>query len=106
MVAEKVETIGLRGHDGRVWATIPILRRITLRGVDGFCIHRYQDSNNNIDEYRVSHIDTGAYLTRGATDGEVFVAARRFDRGELETKISRTVKELDNLKRLQERGKI
>lgn len=93
------ETIGLRGFDGRIWCQLPILRRITLRGVEGFCIHQYED------EYRVSHIETGAYLCRGATDGEVFVAARTFDKAELENKISRTIRELDHLKHLQERGR-
>lgn len=87
--------IGIRGSDGRVIETLPILRNIILRGVRGFCIHAY------MDEYRVSHIETGAYLSRGATDGEAFVAARRFDKDELEEKIRKTRNELTRLNGLR-----
>lgn len=99
------ETIGLRGCDGRVWVEVPILRRVTLRGIDGFCIHRYQDEEKGIDEYRVSHIETGAYLTKGIHDGEAFVFARRYNKEDLERMIHKTILEIESLKRLQERGK-
>ena len=95
--------IGLRGYDGRVFSTVPILRLITLRGVPGFCIHRYI-TDEGIDEYRVSHIETGAYLalTRASTDGESFVAARRYSREDLEHKIIRTRRELERLQEKQQ----
>ena len=90
--------IGIRGGDGRVFCNLPILRNITLRGISGFCIHQYED------EFRVSHVETGSYLTRAGTDGEAFTQARRFDRVELESKITATRRELKNLGQLQERG--
>lgn len=100
--------IGLRGHDGLVWDTVPILRTVTLRGIPGFCIHRYI-TDDGIDEYRVSHIETGAFLCRAATDGEAFVIARRFSKEEVEHKIIRTRREIDRLQELrsqtQEKGK-
>jgi len=98
--------IGVRGFDGRVFAQLPILRTVTLRGISGFCIHRYITSDGEYDEYRVSHIETGAYLSRAATDGEAFVVARRFSKEEIEHKIIRTRRELDRLqeKQNQEQG--
>ena len=93
--------IGLRGHDGRVWDMVPILRLITLRGIPGFCIHRYI-TDEGTDEYRVSHIETGAYLCRAATDGEAFVAARRYSKEEIEHKIIRTRRELERLQEKQQ----
>jgi hypothetical protein len=89
--------INIRGIDGLVFNTLPILRTITLRGIPGFCIHRYVTDDGEYDEYRVSHIETGAYLTRGATDGEAFIAARRFPKEDIEHKIIRTRRELDRL---------
>lgn len=96
--------IEVRGCDGRVFDALPILRTLTLRGVPGFCIHRYF-TDDGIDEYRVSHIETGAYLCRGATDGEAFVSARRFDKEEIQKKIDATRKELSRLQVLQQRGR-
>lgn len=93
--------IGLRGYDGRVFATVPILRTVTLRGIPGFCIHQYI-TDDGINEYRVSHIETGVYLTRAATDGEAFVIARRYSKEEIEHRIIRTRRELERLQELQE----
>ena len=87
--------IDIRGKDGRVIQSLPILRTVTLRGIPGFCIHAYGD------EYRVSHLETGGYLCRGATDGEAFVAARRFNKDEIEEKIANTRKEQAQLRALQ-----
>lgn len=87
--------IHVRGYNGKVIATFPILRCVTLRGVKGFCIHRYTDEK--YDDYRVSHIETGAVLTYGDTDGEAFVRARRVNKEELEHKIIRTRREIDRL---------
>ena len=75
--------IEVRGCDGRVFATLLILRTVTLKGIAGFCIHRYI-TDDGTDEYRVSHTETGAYLTRASTDGEAFVLARRFSKEEIE----------------------
>lgn len=94
--------IGLRGFDGRVFAQLLILRTVTLRGIPGFCIHRYLTDDGEYDEYRVSHIETGAYLCRGKTDGEAFVAARKFDKEDIEHKIIRTRRELERLQEKQE----
>lgn len=95
--------IGLRGYDGQVWDIVPILRTITLRGVPGFCIHRYI-TVDSLDEYRVSHIETGAYLTRASTDGEAFVLARKFSKEEIEHKIIKTRRELERLLEHQKQG--
>jgi len=100
---EEPTHIEIRGHDGRVFASIPILRTITLRGVSGFCIHRYITTDGD-DEYRVSHIETGAFLCAGQTDGEVFVAARRYDKESIERKVIKTRRELERLAELQERS--
>lgn len=94
--------IGIRGRDGRVFRTVPILRAITLKGVTGFCIHEYVDRDTL--EYRVSHIETGAYLCGGMTDGEAFVHARRYDRVEIETKVNATRRELARLVELQQKS--
>jgi hypothetical protein len=90
--------IGIRGGDGRILETLPILRTVTLRGIPGFCIHAYKD------EYRVSHLETGAYLSRATTDGEAFVNARRFDKEDIERKIARTREELSRLNQKQKQG--
>ena len=95
--------IGLRGFDGRVWDLVPILRTVTLRGISGFCIHKYV-TDEGTDEYRVSHIETGAFLTRADTDGEAFVKARHFSKEEIEHKIIRTRRELERLQEKQEQG--
>ncbi len=87
--------IDIRGKDGRVIQSLPILRTVTLRGIPGFCIHAY------MDEYRVSHLETGGYLCRGGTDGEAFVNARRFSKNEIEEKITNTRREQARLKALQ-----
>lgn len=87
--------IDIRGKDGRVIESLPILRTVTLRGIPGFCIHAY------MDEYRVSHLETGSYLCRGATDGAAFVTARRYSKEEIEEKIVNTRRELSRLKALQ-----
>lgn len=101
---EESTHINIRGTDGRVFASIPILRLITLRGIPGFCIYRYI-TDDGIDEYRVGHIETGSYLalTRAATDGEAFVAARKYNKEELEHKIIRTRRELDRLQEEQQK---
>ncbi len=101
MIEPESTHIEVRGCDGRVFDALPILRHVTIRGISGFCIHRYF-TDDGIDEYRVSHLETGAYLCRAATDGEVFVIARRFTKEELEHKIIRTRRELDRLKELQD----
>ncbi len=88
--------IDIRGKDGRVIQSLPILRTVTLRGIPGFCIHAYGEG-----EYRVSHLETGGYLCRGATDGEAFVNARRFSKNEIEEKIINTRREQARLKALQ-----
>ena len=90
--------IDLRGVNGLVIATVPILRTLTLRGITGFCIHEYEG------EFRVSHIETGAYLSRGSTDGEAFVIARRSSREELEIKIRTVSREIERLIALNQRG--
>lgn len=87
--------IDIRGKDGRVIESLPILRTVTLRGIPGFCIHAY------MGEYRVSHLETGGYLCRGVTDGEAFVIARRYNKEEIENKIAKTRTELSRLKALQ-----
>ena len=87
--------INIRGKDGRVIESLPILRTVTLRGIPGFCIHAY------MGEYRVSHIETGGYLCRGGTDGEAFVIARRFNKEEIEEKIANTRREQSRLRDLQ-----
>lgn len=87
--------INLTGKDGRTCDTVPILRHITLVGIPGFCIHQAYG------EYRVSHIETGAFLSRGADDGEAFVAARRYKKQEIENKIESTRRELARLRELQ-----
>ena len=94
--------IGIRGFDGRVFAQLPILRAVTLRGIPGFCVHRYLTDDGEYDEYRVSHVETGAYLSRGKTDGEAFVAARKFEKEEIEHKIIRTRRELERLNEKQQ----
>lgn len=94
--------ISVRGFDGRVFDLLPILRTITLRGIPGFCVHQYL-TDDGIEEYHVSHIETGCYLTRGLTDGEAFVAARNFSKEEIEHKIIRTRRELDRLQELRDR---
>lgn len=91
--------INLTGPDGRTCDIVPILRHVTLRGLPGFCIHEYKG------EYRVSHIETGAYLSRGGTDGEAFVYARRFDKEDLERKIDSTRQELIRLRSMQKQEK-
>jgi hypothetical protein len=96
--------IDVRGFDGRVFDHLPILRTITLRGIPGFCIHRYV-TEDGIEEYRVSHIETGGYLTRGLTDGEAFTATRKFSKEEIEHKIIRARRELDRLQELRDRHK-
>ena len=88
--------ISLRGFDGRVWDTVPILRTVTLRGIPGFCIYRYP-TDDGTDEYRVGHMETGAYLSRGSTDGEAFTVARKFSKEEIEHKIIHTRRELTRL---------
>ena len=95
--------IEVRGYDGRVFDALPILRIVTLKGVPGFCIHRYI-TDDGLDEYRVSHIDTGAFLTRAATDGEAFVIARRFSKEEIEHKIIKTRREFERLLEYQKQG--
>ena len=91
--------INIRGKDGRVIESLPILRTVTLRGIPGFCIHAY------MGEYRVSHIETGGYLCRGGTDGEAFVTARtRFTKEEIVEKIANTLREQSRLKDLQKKG--
>ena len=95
-------TIGLRGVNGRIFTTVPILRPITLRGIPGFCIHKYMNEDHSI-EYRVSFVETGAYLCAGATDGEAFVQARKFDKAELERLVAKT---RYTIKQLEETGKL
>ena len=90
--------INIRGKDGRVIESLPILRTVTIKGVPGFCIHAY------MGEYRVSHLETGGYLCRGITDGEAFVIARRFSKEEIEEKVSGTRREQARLRALQKQG--
>lgn len=91
------DTFNLTGHDGRTCYVATILRVVTLRGIPGFAIHEYES------EFRISHIETGAYLpkARGDTDGEAFVLARKYDKEDLEEMIAATVRELERLRRHQ-----
>jgi len=65
----------IMGMDWLPLAEVTIIRTVVLAGVSGFAIHEYYG------EYRISHIETGALVSTGIDDGEVFVRARAYVKG-------------------------
>jgi hypothetical protein len=89
------DTFNLYGLDGRVCHVATVIRLVTLRGISGFAIHEYEG------EFRVSHIETGAFLARGESDGAAFVHARKRDKDWIVNSIEKTKRELARLQDLR-----